>query len=144
MARGYPDYFGQSIWPKYGTAHAISSVMTIGAGTNKKVIDISVQGVLTCFKVYVSGSARMDDVVAFFNVDGVLLDDLYFNKLSLAPTIFNPRSFRYLSYFNGDITEVVFMNGVEIPFHDTFIIQVNNGEAFSIGATVSGIYYVVT
>lgn len=144
MARGYPDYFGRSIWPKYGTGLVSDLSANILAGSSADVIDLALQGILTYFKVLVSGANQMADVILQLYLDGADICTLYFNDFADAPDVFTPRSLLCVMYRNEGPFKVICVNGVEIPFHTSLKVVVTNDSANVVTYTAICCYYVIT
>jgi hypothetical protein len=79
MAKGYPDYFGQSIWPKYGTMIGDDNTFhPIGVAVTNIAARLG-QGVLLYFEMYLNDNNYTETARFEIFVDGISLQ--YF-KLS--------------------------------------------------------------
>lgn len=144
MARGYPDYFGRSIWPKYGTGLVYANGFTIDAGDTATPLDLSLPGVLTYFKLVLSDTVAMPDVEVKLYLDEEGVYVLYFNDFVDTHDVLCPRSLMYVVYRDAGPLKVICSNGIEIPFHTSFKIKVTNGGAGGIAGTIIACYYAVT
>jgi len=67
MPRGYPDYFGQSIFPKYGGARRKSFYSVIVANTENDIVVVSGKGVIFGGWLYSNyGSKQEDDIIRIY------------------------------------------------------------------------------
>ncbi len=144
MARGYPDYFGQSIWPKYGTIIVATDTFTIGAMTDDDVISISGMGVFYHFRVYLNCAVAMGSSQLSLRADGVTLAFVQPEVCPYYDVPFGGRSPLQLSWYEPDETYLVATLGVEVPFHDSFILRVLNAVGSNITGGVRYGYYNVT
>ena len=69
MARGYPDYFGQSMWPKYGTPFYQTGSSDVGAGELDWICRTTIQGVLVFASCTISGIDASADFTIYLDVD---------------------------------------------------------------------------
>lgn len=145
MARGYPDYFGQSIWPKYGSPLLINQSSTILSAGTHTLIDISVQGVMFGLVARVSCATILTNIQLKLTIDGQLsaesiYDDVNYQSLSpLAGELL------HVTYATGDMLGAWWALSREIPFHDQFKLSlVVNPWASNIVVKLRGMYYVIT
>ena len=70
MPRGYPDCFGQSIFPKYGGATEAEDTRNVTANTVNTLLTVNGKGVLYCAHLLIlAGIAQKDDWFSLY-VDG--------------------------------------------------------------------------
>jgi len=142
MAKGYPDYFGQSIWPKYGTMFrqgVISPVIIPGAtgdifSLSRKAIAYG--GVIECLGLNVD----VFDIVVRVQIDGSLIIQRTPNNMmdygetgeSLSPvtlSVYNKTELRFSLQVQRDIS---FMTNFRIYLTNTSVANLGFG---------GGLYY---
>jgi len=84
MARGYPDYFGQGIFPKYGGARRIAGSKTVNAGNTETLFTVSGKGIIYGGEMFINNTPGHHSDVFTLYVDSVLIyvaqpDVLYAN-----------------------------------------------------------------
>ncbi len=144
MAKGYPDYFGTSIWPKYGTAIlAGGDAMFAIAGATTTVLSIDGQGVLVMARIsYAFGAGYLESAMR------LIVDGSVFQYLSLDPNqgsgnVNGAHDLLSIAYHNELSTLAVVLLTREIPFHDTIVINITNAMAGNMAVTPIGLYYKV-
>lgn len=144
MAKGYPDYFGQSIWPKFGTLLSDVNHAHIIDGANTDIIDINVQGQVT-------------DLLMLAQVVG---DELSFETSLTVDTLASLGSrsrdlvdrtlgemtghLWVCNYIKSDLTIMQMALQHPIPFHDRFLVNIANGSGVNLTITWFLGYYVIT
>lgn len=73
MAKGYPDYFGQSIWPKYGTMFIELDSVDTSDASETTVVEKTGPGVWTSYFGVISSLGAATTFTIRLYVDGVLL-----------------------------------------------------------------------
>ena len=78
MAKGYPDFFGQSIFPHYGAMNVIVTERTLTGVDAETITPIEMKGVLAGGTIsIIPGTATdMDDLWVEFEIDGVMLKQI--------------------------------------------------------------------
>jgi hypothetical protein len=144
MARGYPDFFGSSVFPGYGSPLSVVTLAhVINAGDDYNAVDLACKGSTGPGFIMLADCVTIDDIAVRVTIDGVLhfligLDN-FFNILS--PIDRNhPLA---LTYLNREAQRVVLSIAPGIPFGQTFVITVGNGLGWPIEASVELLYYVV-
>jgi hypothetical protein len=145
MAKGYPDFFGTSIWPKYGTPiYTSSGLMAIGPGLATDVLTLTANGVLFCLYVFVEGvSDLLGTRIALYADGGEIarsgadIDDRYSilggTGRVLAPIYSSRLTFVY---------EVSLSR--EVPFHNEIVLNVSNLSMDAIDVLAWSTHYIVT
>jgi hypothetical protein len=144
MAKGYPDWFGQSIWPKYGTPLILGGTITVHSGEELPVIDQDGQGVLFSLAAEVDGISDLSDCVFGLYVDTTLLD--YFTLKTVGG--------HFNSMFTTELIEIVLYDPItfvvnmrllrEVPFQSHVKFSCNNGSSGDLTFYAQGSYYKVT
>ena len=76
MAKGYPDYFGQSVFPKYGPMTILSSLVPlIGAGTTT-LVTVDGQGNLSYLELNMISAAGLTSAQFAMYIDGSKIQDM--------------------------------------------------------------------
>ena len=144
MARGYPDYFGTSIWPKYGSPLYASYSDVVAAATTVKVLELAVQGVLLYAHVFIEDITDFTKVKVRPLLDSVSGYQLQIAELLSLGFVVGVRNPLVLASYNGNAGSVCLYVPIEIPFHEGFAIEVFNNQATDISVIAQCGYYVVT
>lgn len=72
MAKGFPDYFGQSVWPKYGTIIAVPVNVAVVGAANTVITQMTGQGVLTYLDFVVHSLVPADTAEVWVTIDGAI------------------------------------------------------------------------
>lgn len=145
MARGYPDYFGQSIWPKYGTPIVTGgSSVPVAAGTTVTIVDIDSTGVL--FAASILTGTVGDYASSYFSlyVDDQLFWRCFLYNAFLPPASEGMEGVMRVTMENRVAKYVHMALSREIPFKDSVQMKVTNGSASEIGAIPLAVHYIVT
>ncbi len=132
MAKGYPDYFGTSIWPKYGTLLIDADDVTTADATETTVFELTGAGVWAYLLGILSPAATGGAYTIKVYVDGELFFILTsasayvcgYNESPLAPLVVN------YSDVSADLVHVMLTH--EIPFHDSIKITVTRAAAVNV------------
>jgi hypothetical protein len=147
MAHGFPDDFGQSIWPKYGTPLYNSRTANLDPGVSADVLTISGQGLLFMLE------ARVDCTVhEIIHVLTLQIDSEYMVSTVLGTYLAEniptpPYSELIMDRYCLDDFKWHFHLRREIPFQNTVILYMKNMNAVggnSIFASVHSAHYVIT
>lgn len=144
MAKGYPDYFGQSIWPKYGAPiYNTTPVYELGMLETKNILSISGNGVLYSLHSGVYADSTIVLVVVELFVDGQMIFDS-----SLPPTYIPAEHGsggpvlglsvwdKLLNYSMWDLVR-------EVPFRESVVYTVTGNAVPKTYAYAESVHYVV-
>ena len=74
MARGYPDFFGRSIYPKYGVLQRHEAAfMGILPGATQTILNVTAQGTTGPSYLYATGIGDLSLLVPICYIDGARL-----------------------------------------------------------------------
>jgi hypothetical protein len=144
MARGYPDFFGSSIFPGYGVPLSlVSMAIPIAAGATVAVVDLALKGSTGHGFIYLDDLVTIADVTVQATIDGYAhfilgLDNLY---NILAPH--ERQSLVSLTYLNRESQHATLSICPGIPFGQSFKVEITNGLATDITANVELLYFSV-
>lgn len=144
MARGFPDYFGRSIWPKYGTATSkIGTSVNVASGDTDTIFSLSGMGVIKWLKV--GCALELDYGSSFFRltIDGSVIDALHFYYGVYSSIIPGGGSLWGVTIFDLLLQTIRVESGLEIPFHDSVVVELYNAAAAQVSAGGSALYYIV-
>jgi len=145
MPRGYPDYFGQSIIPRYGSAKKQDGlVSSIAHGSSKWVLNISTKGIIHGGYVAFSNVSDPQYVtiivfVDLVNVMGFGLHNImhYFNTIEtlvpVFPVIYDTAGNEYCIGLHG-----------ELPFESQYGVSVSNQTGSTINLSAMLYYSEIT
>lgn len=148
MPRGYPDYFGQSIWPKYGTPiDVLSSGAALAPQATEVMFDISSQGILFIVTFGYVATVRNDHHIMTLTIDNV---PMTWGRLHDYETFDLPYVHKeMLDFITCNEEKMLYVWGTkkEIPFHTGIKLDCFNANAGG-GTTIlpygHAIYYVIT
>lgn len=143
MAKGYPDYFGQSIWPKYGTMLYDTYDDTVPPGGSDTLIDLIIQGQVAWGSIRLWSATELF-VQLWLTVDDMIdlyMDDDYFLLTNIPGTMGYP----YLCTYND--SGKAWLNLAQsfpIPFHTNYKMRIKNLGANDIVVFANWGYYDIT
>jgi len=141
MAKGFPDYFGQSIWPKYGTMLTDDELVAgVAPGATATILYVTGQGQLRNASLFINGMGNPASIYILITVDGVLV---YANPL-----------YTIMYYFGDTPSDVIaqctlydIVAGIysivinrEIPFVSSFKVEILNNSILAL-TDFAEIYY---
>jgi len=147
MARGYPDYFGTSIWPKYGTpVITTADDVIVHGGSTDTMLTISCSGILFLAHFYIYCDDLANSHYLYFYVDGVLVSSKKLDNLTIDSGLNGSADLLNAVYFDNMAHAWVFELAREIPFHDSIVFKVKNAGVPADHVTVGykTMHYVVT
>jgi len=124
VARGYPDFFGYSIFPWHGSIRQDGDAVNVGIGATETVLSLTGKRVVySAFIAIDSDRQHRDDVISL-EVDG--------NRFSTGSWL----------AFRGDLSEaVVPSKGLLLRYdEEAFIYRLRYSGEFCVGQVVSLIY----
>ena len=145
MARGYPDYFGQSMWPKYG-APLMDSAEGIGIANlaTETLHSIAAQGVLYDLTVQILGGSSIEGAVFYLKIDGEeitrwVASSLYerFYQITGSEVI-------VVEMIDFETRTMIVRLRRELPFHSSVVLTVYNGTGDTVLVRSYLVYYVVS
>ena len=144
MARGYPDYFGQSIWPKFGTMLHEQYNEYLPGGIRADLLSLSLQGQLSWGTIWIDGIATAPSFDLYLTVDDMVnmrIDENDFLRIGPDGSMGYPWKCSYFKS-NGWIIQVSL--AFPIPFHDTFKVELDNTGVDDLDVLADFAYYHVT
>ena len=127
MARGYPDYFGQSIWPKYGTPlQSFWAVVFIAPTVTQEVLRIDAQGVLTSATFYIQllgGTTGHNFTIV---IDGEIFAAVTATELLDGYDTNNGSCYFEVTYYSVDDQYAIIRLIKDIPFRSYLALSVTN------------------
>ncbi len=127
MARGYPDFFGYSIFPKYGTAELANSFGAIGSGAGEgDMLSITGKGkLLSGFIRIIMGGVWVNNTINVY-IDGIQVTtfsitdwhNYSFIHLTSAPI--------FLSYYNNADLYFFFIPNDNVTYGVSFRVGLVN------------------
>lgn len=148
MSKGYPDWFGTSIWPKYGTPiQTTVAPVLIQPGISETLISISSQGVLFALEVTIIANVLDTGLTIQLNVDGEAFTYFTVKQLLDGSDGYAGPSIMKLKRFALEEGAYYMSLIKEVPFRNSFILYANNtnlpgGRTMSAGS--NSIHYIVT
>lgn len=145
MAHGYPDFFGQSIWPKYGGFQNIQGTVTQPFGTHANAIAFSGNGVLSSMNLVIACLADERDHFIRVDIDGFVLNELRVNEFIVAAASNYLHDYFDLDFYDPLTFVACFRMRTPIPFQVSFAIDCwnTNVSGNSVTFSAKGAYYQV-
>ena len=145
MAKGYPDFFGTSIWPKYGTPLLqLSAFEHILDGGTTTMLTITEQGVVTDIFATFSCIGGSDYIYLELVVDGNSIQTIDMRAGSDLVSSGSASRMMAVLYDNRITGEIYAVLTKDLPFRSSVVIKVNNEANVAIDAQVQVVHYVVT
>jgi len=147
MAKGYPDFFGTSIWPKYGTPTInTGAAIVVHGGNNDTIILITADGVLFQAAFVIVCDDLANSHYLHLYIDGVLVESEKLDQLYLFTSLGGSCGLMNVIHFDRLLYHYRFELAREIPFHDSIEFKVQNSGAAATHVTVDykTMHYVVT
>lgn len=143
MARGYPDYFGQSIWPKYGTTITANGSEDINHGDEEFITDLTLQGILHRESIHLSGLGNLGEVMLIVFVDGAAVFGEYVKDIYTDGMLSGSGAYIALGCWNviAGIAAVNFLR--DIAFRSRWLVSVYNASGAVITVKYEVSYYAV-
>jgi len=146
MPKGYPDYFGQSVWPKYGDLIAAFDAFHVHFNETTIMLAYTGQGVLSYLQIGITDIAMNDAALINIEIDGNLL----FQQTLMGFRVDGPHSGSvspltcYSVNMNPTFNEYKLEIGREMPFlHSIRVIAITGAAAHASYTIRSGIYCVI-
>ena len=141
MAKGYPDYFGQSIWPKYGPIKNDTNNVLIAGLATTILTQITSMGVLCFLRIQISGVFDGLSYVLKMYVDNQIIQESSAGTYGILDT--SPASNMPLVCTFKDVLTLVTIVELhrDVPFGSSLKITIDTpgGANLSIDTTVN--YY---
>ena len=145
MAKGYPDFFGTSIWPKYGAPiRTGAGSVNVPAGTGVDIIDISSTGVFFFANIVLTtvGDYALSHID--LEIDDQLMWSWWIDFDKLPTSLGGAQELMAITYCNKVNSYIYVVLSREIPFQHRIKIQVTNASASDIVTVPRTLHYVVT
>ena len=145
MARGYPDYFGQSMWPKYGTPIKTNVLEdNIAAGDNLDVVSIDGQGVLFDVNITLATLGATRDMFLHLRVDSSLMETVEFGSPHLYMSFAACAYLLLPTYYSPNGAVCMARLAREVPFRSSVVLNVTNHTDGIVVASGKVHHYVIT
>ena len=145
MAKGYPDFFGTSIWPKYGTpVYTNSGLIIVPSLGTVNLISISGNGVLFSLDSYLTAAVDFESSDLFLIVDGAVMVRSVLDPEYLQTSLGGASPVLGLVICSGVDHVLEWMLSREVPFHDSVILRLLNASLGNITTSTYTSHYVVT
>lgn len=118
MAKGFPDYFGQSVWPKYGVVinDNIAGLWINVPGTWIITARLG-QGVLSHFELRAAGAVDLVNIELVFTLDGEIIQrEFLLNLLAYNAIPGSNAAFVCRSYLIDPAVSMIVELTRDIPF----------------------------
>lgn len=130
MARGYPDWFGQSIFPWYGgTSEINSGLMTIPAETTKTLVTIEGKGVMYNIEIWIDTPTHHPTDGAELYIDNVQISDAHLATTRKRGKNIPTLGEFYITLYDVDDFEYTMMMSGLIPFSQKIELKWSNDHA---------------
>jgi len=144
MAKGYPDYFGTSIWPKYGTMLIGSGALPCNAAVLYDLFSLTGAGVFYFLRLVWDDNALSEAGLIYFIVDGEIILSTRVDELYLNGFIGSPRQLLKCTNYDAETKKGGVELGFEIPFTNSLKIQFDSALGYNISFSWRYGWYKVT
>jgi len=145
MAKGYPDFFGTSIWPKYGAPIWTGpGVVNVPMGATVDILDISATGVFFYANILLVSVGDYAFCVTYLFIDDQLVWSWMIDPKNLPTSLGGAQELMAVTYCSTVTGDIYLVLSREIPFQHRIRMQVVNGSANDISAIPNTLHYVVT
>lgn len=144
MAKGYPDFFGQSIWPKYGTMIVDSDSVDTAGAAETDVLTLTGAGVWTYLLGILTPLAAGGEYTIRLYVDGGLLFILTSGSAYVCAYNEGGGSMLRVNYSDKSNDLIHVMLSKDLPFHDSIRVTVQRSAAINVNFTYYLGWYKVT
>lgn len=144
MPRGYPDYFGQSIWPKFGTMMYGDVFETVDPADSLTVINLSMQGQMYWIYLRLDAPTTPLSFTGKISIDQMIDFPLYETHTDRKGVDGETGRIFKCTFDDSNKSQIVLMLSQPIPFHDTFKLTVTNDMAGDLVVYASYGYYIIT
>ena len=140
MARGYPDYFGYSMFPSYGNLLELEDGFGIAAGETITIMELNHKGMICGGYIRLEGDIPLNNYLIIPHIDGVAhVDFLAITHYNYGLHLPDGHMF-YVSYLNNVDNEVVFSMSPGFPFGVSLAITIQN-TSLEVGLCTSRLLY---
>ena len=140
MARGYPDYFGYSMFPSYGNLLELEDAFGIIAGATITIMELNHKGMICGGYIRLSGAVPLNNYLIIPYIDGIAHVDFLSNiPFDYGFQLPDGHMF-YVSYYNNTDNEIVFSMSPGFPFGVSFAITIEN-TSLAVGLCTSRLLY---
>jgi len=129
MPRGYPDYFGQSIFPKYGELIRINTTKIMAGSEVWTVFDIDSKGVLYFLHIESKNVAGYDNLDIELTIDGSVFYNESVTDMYLYQNLFMCSHPLAMVYNNEASHYLAIGLTKEVPFGTQIKLIIENGGA---------------
>lgn len=134
MPRGYPDYFGQQMFPKYGALKSISDYHSSSGSGEKTLVNINGKGIVFGGRIWVlSSDARNYDIIRMY-IDGESSFSMAMSHMNLYDVDYNSQLPVFLIYYDelNPRYEIGIRSGITFDSNFKLTYYQSNPTAFSI------------
>lgn len=143
MPRGYPDFFGQSVFPRFGAMYHDQVSATLTGIETETLTDLALKGQIYTATVYYDtiSWSYLSSISTRVWVDGQMVTSWTLNYWRNAEVILGDAFlYRYVA-FDKTRDYAVVQIARPIPFEQTFKIEVVGLHASAVAALVGEAYY---
>jgi len=145
VARGYPDFFGYSVFPFWGV-HQIQGMLwgVVGVGLNQDIFLLSLKGVVR------GGSFTLDlpddpsNIGITLTIDGNVFGAFFLDTLLRYNFLSRDTSVFYLLHYDSDAQKYTIVLTPDISFGTEYRVNVLNAGAVNVNVFGSVIYSWIT
>jgi len=127
MARGYPDYFGYSMFPgPGGPTKDVSGLVNVAFGERKTLIEISAKGSLINCAVYGDAVSNYANYLVYLTIDGEELTPQAVENLFLLNEVGQDGNLAGISYLNAEDDDWMIFLKSGLTFSYQFLVELYN------------------
>jgi len=123
MSKGYPDFFGQSIFLKYGIYNIESDFAIVVAGTRPTIVEVEAKGLLQGGFIYTNDVDALSSDNPYLYIDGVDIIEKTWSGMFNANFGNNPYTPVVLMSYDVDTPAYGLFFQNQIPFETSLTIK---------------------
>lgn len=143
MARGYPDYFGQSIFPRYGDTIPVDYGVTATAHATTQLLSLTDKGFLLSASIEINGLGDNWSDFIKITVDGQDIPHESFSELYEQNIIHENDFIMWLTCYDINTQRYAISIIRNLQFQESLVVSYVNQSANNINVELKAAYYLV-
>ena len=141
MAKGYPDFFGYSMFPYYGTIYVTGTSTAVAAGATFTAISLTMKGYIHGGFLQIEGFDDLTTVFIRVYIDGNMLASRYLSTLIGKYSAPIPDQIMAARRISLEAKEAMIGIQSSLTFRDSFLITVRNDNAANALTVIPRVQY---
>jgi len=142
MARGYPDFFGFSVFPGPGAGVSnVGGVVAVAGGNTETLIELSLKGSVVGGQVYGDNLGPNGLYAIQVTLDGVLIDECFLGNMRLLYQYQDEGFLFALNYYNLEDNDWQARVAEQLSFGFQYKLALRNADVNLVNVTTNIYYY---